>query len=378
MSSARAKNFRRRGADDGDNEEDANGEATGATSKIPSRTPSTGRSQSKPKKPSGSNLLSFADDEEAPENLTRSKPSSSRPDKPVFSSRKASAVKDRSAPPPLPASNVLPQAGTYTKEALLELRKNTRTIASSSKPDPKPEPVIVLKGLLKPQALAEEKAEKPRDERESEIEDDLEDKILDQARIEAIRAERERKRQSREAPMFIALESGRSTSHRAAELEELSDDELEFQGRIPVFGERNDGVKKGVFESFHERSVGVVSGKENRLEEEDDDDEAEKEWEEEQVKKGLLKRIDDGTGREGINSSSIPVMPQKFAYSLANVNGTPPPPPPPPIPSIGGAMSSASQGLDGLSISQQSELATKAMHENVRRLRVCHLSSCLH
>ncbi|OWM75803.1 hypothetical protein CDL15_Pgr009447 [Punica granatum] len=376
MSSARAKNFRRRGGDDGD--EDANGETTpaaAATAKPLSKATSTSKPQSKPKKPPGSKLLSFADDEEASETVTLPKPSSSRPNKPVFSSRKTASVKDRSAPSSLPPSNVLPQAGTYTKEALLELQKNTRTLASSSKPDPKPEPVIVLKGPLKPQVLTEERAEKPRGEQVSEIDDDLEEKILDQAMIQKIRAERERKRQSREAPQFIPLESGRSTT-----LEELSDEEPEFQGRIPMFGERTDGVKKGVFESFHERPVEVGSKKENRLED-DDDDEAEKEWEEEQVKKGLLKRIDESASRGGVNNGSssigsVPVMPQQFGYSATNVNAAPPPPPLP-IPSIGGAVGSAAQGLEGLSISQQAELATKAMLENARRLRETHARTAL-
>ncbi|KAK4786948.1 hypothetical protein SAY86_010781 [Trapa natans] len=377
MSNARAKNFRRRSGDGDENDQDLNGGSTGsaaASTKPPLKTSSTVKIPSKPKKPSSSSLLSFADDEDTPQNLTRPKPSASRPDKPVFSSRKSSSQKERAAPPPLPTSNVLPQAGAYTKEALLELRKNTRTIASSSKPDSKAEPVIVLKGLLKPQALTEEKPENPPNERESDVDDYLDEEILDQARIDAIRAERERKRQSREAPLFIALESSGSTGHRAAALEELSDDELDFQGRIPVFGKRNDGMKKGVFEGFHERSVGMgmVSGKEKRLqEEEDEDDEAEKEWEEEQVKKGLLTRIDDtGRGANGTSSSigNIPAITQKFAYSLISVNGTPPPPPPP-LPSIGGAMGAASQGLDELSISMQAELATEAMHESVRRLR---------
>ncbi|KAK4763868.1 hypothetical protein SAY87_013306 [Trapa incisa] len=375
MSSARAKNFRRRNADDDD--QDVNGGATGsapAATKPPSKTPSTIKSQPKPKKPISSSLLSFADDEETLENLTRPKPSASRPDKPLFSSRKSSSQKDRAAQPPLPTSNVLPQAGAYTKEALLELRKNTRTIASSSKPDPKVEPVIVLKGLLKPQALSEEKIENPRDERGSDIDDDLDEEILDQARIDAIRAERERKRQSREAPLFIALESGGSTSHKAAALEELSDDEMDFEGRIPLFGKMHDGMKKGVFESFHERSVGMRmdTGKENRLQEEEDgDDEAEKEWEEEQVKKGLLTRIDDtGRGANGSSSSigNIPAITQKFLYSSMSANETPPLLPPP-VPTIGGAMGAASQGLDELSISMQAELATEAMHESVRRLR---------
>lgn len=62
--------------------------------------------------------------------------------------------------------NVLPQAGPHTKEALRKLQKNMRTLASSSsslyvggsksKPNPKPEFFIVLKGLVNRNAIVEQ------------------------------------------------------------------------------------------------------------------------------------------------------------------------------------------------------------------------------
>ena len=45
---------------------------------------------------------------------------------------------------------MLPQAGSYTKEALLELQRNTRTLPYS-RPSASSEPKVVLKGLIKPQ-----------------------------------------------------------------------------------------------------------------------------------------------------------------------------------------------------------------------------------
>ncbi|GAB4850626.1 hypothetical protein Ancab_029935 [Ancistrocladus abbreviatus] len=83
--------------------------------------------------------------------------SSSRLSKPS-SSHKINSIKERLAPSPasLP-SNVQPQAGQYTKEALLELQKNTKTLASSRPASDRrssvaaaAEPVVVLKGLVKP------------------------------------------------------------------------------------------------------------------------------------------------------------------------------------------------------------------------------------
>uniref|UniRef100_A0A2N9G829 Uncharacterized protein n=1 Tax=Fagus sylvatica TaxID=28930 RepID=A0A2N9G829_FAGSY len=101
----------------------------------------------------------------------------------------------------------------------------------------------------------------------------------------------------------------------------------------------------------------------------DDEDDEEKIWEEEQFRKGLGKRMDDGTSRVAVTASSVvPVVQsvqqqqQKFVYpAMPSVSGGP---------SIGGAIG-VSQGLDAMiSIPQQAEIAKKALQDNVRRLKV--------
>ncbi|KAI6676995.1 hypothetical protein NL676_037791 [Syzygium grande] len=423
MSSSRAKNFRRRAGDDEDDDNEPNGAAVTAT-KIPLKsTAAATKAPPKPKKPQAPKLLSFADDDGDDETQTRSRSRpSSHPSKPLSSSsssHKISSLKDRQSPAtPLP-SNVLPQAGTYTKEALRELQKNTRTLASSSssryatasesKPDPKPEPVIVLKGLVKPKAMVdqtlkqvdelssdEEEGEKGKaleEKREGLYRDDAERRLAaigivkgqdssgssfpDQAMINAIRAKRERLRQSRAAaPDYISLDGG--SNHGAAE--GLSDEEPEFQGRIAMFGEKIEGGKKGVFESFNDRAVDAPLRKETELE--DDEDEEEKIWEEEQFRKGLGKRMDDGTTRgvtSNSNISTVPVVhnvqqPQKYVYTVPAAGYGPAPSigeAAPPPPSIGGAMVTG-QGLDVMSIPQQAELAMKALCDSARRLEESH------
>lgn len=62
-----------------------------------------------------------------------------------------------------------------------------------------------------------------------------------------------------------------------------------------MLGEKMDGVKKGVFDDVDERFVRV----------EDDDDEEERIWEEEQFRKGLGKRMDEGFS--GMNRNVIVV-----------------------------------------------------------------------
>ncbi|KAF8033123.1 hypothetical protein BT93_D1885 [Corymbia citriodora subsp. variegata] len=421
MSSSRAKNFRRRAGNDEDDNDEPNGAAATAT-KISSKLATTAtKVPPKPKKPQAPKLLSFADDEgnDETEPRSRSKPSS-RASKPLSSSssHKISSLKDRQSPATHLPSNVLPQAGTYTKEALRELQKNTRTLASSSssryavpsesKPDRKAEPVIVLKGLVKPNAVGEqilkevdelssdeeegEKGKALEEKREGLYRDDAERRLAaigivkgqdssgssfpDQAMINAIRAKRERLRQSRPAaPDYISLDGG--SNHGAAE--GLSDEEPEFQGRIAMFGEKIEGGKKGVFESFDDRAVDAPLRKGTELQ--DDEDEEEKIWEEEQFRKGLGKRMDDGTTRgvtSASNISTVPVVPnvqqpQKYAYTAPVGYGPAPsigaaaPPPP----SIGGAMI-AGQGLDVVSIPQQAELAMKALCNNAKRLEESH------
>lgn len=187
--------------------------------------------------------------------------------------------------------------------------------------------------------------------------------IPDQAMINAIRAKRERMRQSRAAaPDFISLDGG--SNH--GEAEGLSDEEPEFRTRIAMLGEKVDGNRKGVFEDVDEGAMEVGARKDGI---EDDEDEEDKIWEEEQFRKGLGKRVDDGSVR--VVSTGAPVVqsvpqqnfiyPTTAGYSSAQSVAV--------SPSIGGAIS-ASHGLGVMSISQQAEVARKAMEENVTRLKV--------
>lgn len=406
MSSNRARNFRRRGDDDGD-EDDTEGSTVAKLAPVPSST--------KPKKPQSSapkKLLSFADDEEeeggartmsskstSSFKIKDREKSSSRLMKPS-SSHKMTSAKERlaSAPPstaPLP-SNVQPQAGTYTKEALLELQKNTRTLAvPSSRPQLlSSEPKIILKGLLKPQQQdyttkqapgldseeEDEQLDGVKERKESLLRRDKDDAptgtgkgsefFPDQATIEAIRAKRERMRKSGvvPAPDYISLDGG--TNHTA--VEGLSDDEAEFQGRF--VGERTQTGKKGVFEDVDERVMGKDTKLRPLYNDDDDEDEEEKLWEEEQFKKGLGKRMDDGPVRITSNSSVSVSMLHTVQQQQKYIYPTPVYGPQPNLsvpPSIGGAVG-VSNGLDVISLSQQAEVARKALHENVKRLQESH------
>ncbi|XVE91071.1 hypothetical protein DITRI_Ditri20bG0126600 [Diplodiscus trichospermus] len=390
MSSAiRARNFRRRGDDV---EDDGNDDKSTPTTATASKNPSS----SKPAAKKPPKLLSFADDENEEETAKpssnrnrdkeREKPFSSRFSKPS-SAHKVTSMKDRKNPSPLP-SNVQPQAGTYTKEALLELQKNTRTLAapSSRASSLSSEPKIVLKGLLKPQSQnlnsqrdndLQEKLDK--DDAESRLatvvigkEVDLDSSAFpDQATIDAIKAKKDRVRKSftRPAPDYISLDSG--SNHGDGMEEELSDEEEpEFRGRL--IGESG---KKGVFEVIEERAMGLASS-EDGIHDEDNDDEEEKMWEEEQFRKGLGKRLDDGSNRV-VSSSNNPAgvamfhntqqQHQKmYGYSTMASYGSM-------MPSVSPAPSAgASQGLDGMSISQQAEIAKKAIQENLKRLKESH------
>ncbi|KAL2519137.1 GC-rich sequence DNA-binding factor-like protein [Abeliophyllum distichum] len=407
MSSSKSRNFRRRADDcDDDGEEDKSSTTTqiNGTSSTTKKPLATNKTKKTPSQPPTKSLLSFADDDdssETPFSRPSSKPSSSRFSK---STHKLASVKDRIAPHPSSSSlpsNVQPQAGTYTKEALLELQKSTKTLAASSrsvaraKSKPEPEPVIVLKGLVKPADRAAPDAKstgKPfEDDGISSVESDDavahfglmelgmdsregKEGIPDQAMIQAIRAKRERLRQAKAAaPDFIALDGG--SNHGAAE--GLSDEEPEFRGRIGFFGDKIDGNKKGVFEDFEDRAVpkdrGIGSG-------DSDEDEEDKMWEEEQVRKGLGKRIDDGIGSKGVSSSVSgnnvhqSVQQQSFGYSAGttavyssaqNVGIVSS------YSSIGGAVGGLF-GSDVMPIAQQAELAKKALHENLMRLKESH------
>lgn len=411
MSSSRARNFRRRADDNDDDEPNGSGapsiSAPNASSKPPS-TSSTVANKLKKPIPQAPKLLSFASDEEndAPLRISSSKPSNSKKTSSArlakpSSTHKITALKDRishssSISASSVPSNVQPQAGTYTKEALRELQKNTRTLASSrpsSESTPSSEPVIVLKGLLKP---VEQISENAGEAKESSSEDEAEgsngkiagsfrrskedtlarmasmgidrgkdpsgSSIPDQATINAIRAKRERMRQAGvAAPDYISLDAG---SNRTAP-GELSDEETEFSGRIAMIGGKLESSKKGVFEEVDEQAL---DGVRTNVIEHSDEDEEEKIWEEEQFRKGLGKRMDDGSTR--VESTSVAVVqsvqqqnliyPTTAGYnSMPNMSTAT---------SIGGSVG-ISQGLDGLSISQQAEIAKKALQDNMGRLK---------
>lgn len=303
----------------------------------------------------------------------------------------------------------------YTKEALLELQKNTKTLAAPArKPKPDPEPVVVLKGLIKPiisdsldsgstgksQDIEEDDMGFDQKRKDMSVEGDdslsqfkdihigpgfREDKevIPDQATIEAIRAKRERLRQARAAaPDYIALDGG--SNH--GEAEGLSDEEPEFQGRIGFFGEKVGGSdKKGVFEDFEERAMPKDRGIEMVSDEEDEED---KMWEEEQVRKGLGKRLDDTVVSQGVGASVNGVSSLRQGSNLQPSFGYPG--------SVTSGMHRPVQNVDGniggsgidmftvgeMPIAQQAELAKKALHENLRRVQVYvfdsyHLSAIL-
>ncbi|KAK4483587.1 hypothetical protein RD792_010786 [Penstemon davidsonii] len=415
MSSAKSRNFRRRAGDEDDDSSATPSTTTAAATTKINVTPST----NKPKKPTVKSLLSFADAEDDESPFSRPPPpkpsssssSSSRLSTKSSSAHKLTSSKDRIAPhtPSFSSpSNVQPQAGFYTKEALLELQKNTRTISGPSRSKPKSEPVVILKGLVKPVISNDLEAETngkiqdfgvgelgglDRKNKTSSVERDdafarmgkvrlgnhgsrEEDEgvIPDQATIEAIRAKRERLRQAKAAaPDFISLDQG--SNHGAAE--GLSDEEPEFQGRIGLFGEKvGSHDKKGVFEEFEaramERDRGVESGNE-------DEDEEDKMWEEEQVRKGLGKRLDDGVGTHGVSvsvSGGVSVRQsgpmQSFGYSGAAPSGVYPS-----VQEFGGSSSigGAVGGLFGgdvMSIAQQADVAKKALNESLRRVRESH------
>ncbi|XP_014497962.1 transcriptional repressor ILP1 [Vigna radiata var. radiata] len=367
MSTAKSRNFRRRGGGDTEaNDED------GDTSILSSRPPSS----AKPKKPQVPKLLSFADDEDN----ENPRPRSAKPQRSTkpSSAHKITTHKDRiaSSSPSVP-SNVQPQAGTYTKETLRELQKNTRTLvtsSSSSRPEPKApaEPVIVIKGLVKPVASEPQGRESDSEGDHKEVEGKLgglglhngKDSFFpDEEMIKAIRAKRERLRQARPAaPDYISLDGG--SNHGAAE--GLSDEEPEFRGRIAILGDKVEGGKKGVFEEVEERRVGV-----RFKEEEEDDEEEEKMWEEEQFRKGLGKRMDEGSARVDVPVVQSSQQHKYVVPSAATVYGSVPNSAALVSPGIGGAIESM-PALDVLSISQQAESARKALVENVRKLKDSH------
>lgn len=383
-SSAKSRNFRRR-PDHEDIDTPTAPAASASSVRKPTPLPprsSSSSSSSKPKK-----LLSFADDEDEndaalrPSKSSSKPPSSSRPAKVSGgSSHKLTASKERLPPT---SSNVQPQAGTYTKEALLQLQKNTRTLAyskppstaSATPPSQQQAPKIILKGLLKPRQDQDGRdgndSDKGNDSRpnhsKSEDDDDDNQFIPDDEIIRKIRAKRERMRISRDAssaPDYISLDG-------PPPLHPLSDgDEEEEDQRIPMIGtkvrsstshyqEAAAGVFQAVDSADADSSSSVAKVTSSRRypdlgpEDEDDEEKDNEIWEDEQCRKALGKRLDDhhhhlpsATSHPPVASASRPLV----------------------IPSIGGA----SQPLQALSISEQAQLAMNALHDNFKRIKESH------
>ncbi|KAJ6428582.1 hypothetical protein OIU84_020293 [Salix udensis] len=427
-SSSKSRNFRRRGEVD-DEKTDTNTD-TNAKAKA---TPSTTRKPPPPQstKPKPKKLLSFAEDEEDEQAVTRIPSSKSKPKpkpKPSYSSSHKLTVSLDRLPPTTSylttASNVQPQAGTYTKEALLELQRNTRTLAKSTKTTTaasKSEPKIILKGLLKPslnpnpnyssnnqqQEDADERSEDENEDKDNGA-DDAQIRLAsmglgksasddysffpDEDTIKKIRAKRERLRQSRTAaPDYISLDSG--SNHQGG----LSDEEPEFRTRIAMIGTmtKDSATHGGVFDATadededddddrsikakalammgtHQHNVVVDNGNAASAAASsvvhDEEDEEDRIWEEEQFRKGLGKRMDDASApnanralaNASAASSTIPMQPQQRPTPAYGS-----------ISSIGGAFGS-SQGLDVLSFPQQADIAKKALQDNLRRLKESH------
>lgn len=371
MGSNRARNFRRRGDDDGDENDVKDATAPPKPSSAPSSSKPKKLPPSEPKK----KLLSFADDEEEEEDgppRVTVKPKNAR-DRSKTSSRLAasgsshrlnsSAVEHRSSSSSTvaPSSNVLPQAGAYTKEALLELQRNTRTLPYSRPSAANTEPKVVLRGLIKPQQQQQEKqslTDVVRQVSDLDFEEEGEgegpdDAFFEQRVIEA-RAKREKMRQPRStpAPDFISLDC--SAANRSA-AEVVSDEDADFQGGFVV---SHKGNEKAVFTANESTTDSLYEG----------EDEEEKLWEEEQFKKGFGKRMDEGSNRiASSNGSGVPLHPQQPPQMYAYHAGVPPGSVPNVSlpPTIGPATS-----VDTLPMSQQAELAKKALQDNVKRLKV--------
>lgn len=202
--------------------------------------------------------------------------------------------------------------------------------------------------------------------------DDVGSVIPDKMTIDAIRAKRERLRQARPAAQdFISLDEGGNHG----EAEGLSDEEPEFQQRIGFYGEKISSGRRGVFEDFEDKAMQKDGGFRSDNDEEDEED---KMWEEEQVRKGLGKRLDDGSNR-GVKSSVVSsaaavhsVQKANFGCSAAGASvyssvqsidvsdG----------PTIGGGVVGGLPSLDALSISKKAEVAKKALYESMGRLKV--------
>lgn len=293
-------------------------------------------------------------------------------------------------------TNVQAQAGEYTKEKLLELQRNMKTVGA-----PKPvvdsiptEPVVVLKGLLKPmeeaKAVAEVKIRGQSELKEgvrkveetSRMEYDAEKRlglmgigtgadsggvthIPDAAMIAAAKARRNRLRQAQAAPDYIPVNDGevRGSVRERADGEggaDSSEDEGEVQGRMSFLGDTIGGKYK------HTGAVFEAMAKDVELaHQEDDEADEERTWEEEQLRKGFGKRVEDVSR----------VVPGAGPAAAAGHGGLAPGLPSTNVGNFGYAYGRGP--AEAMSIPQQADGAWKSLQDNLNKMRVNHLSVCL-
>ncbi|BBN20396.1 GC-rich sequence DNA-binding factor [Marchantia polymorpha subsp. ruderalis] len=381
------------------------------------------KSKSKPGgKSSGGTLLSFDDDEKFGNGFStqKVKKKSSGLGLGHGSSQRLGFGREKSAANLSLQSNVQPQAGEYTKEKLAELQRNTVRLGGPIPPvDNKPtEPVVVLKGLVKPVGVlnanltdgidrdllgdasiqdAKDRIDRARDrddrDRLRRDKDDAESRlglmgigagaesggvthIPDAAAIAAAKAMRERARQAQSAPDYIALAPGDGADMRSKlrdsglsrdqeddverQEDDSSADEGEIQGRLAFMGEKITAPKKrtGVFESAEER---VAEGRPTLEPRDEDEEDEERRWEEEQLRKGFGKRVEETPAR----SAAAPV-------GTSQVQGPGSTTVVEPVTSGGGAGWGFGRALEGLSVTQQAEAAMRSLQESAQRLRETH------
>lgn len=293
-------------------------------------------------------------------------------------------------------SNVQAQIGEYTKEKLLELQRNTKTVGAA-KPvvDSMPaEPVVVLKGLLKPmeesKAVAEVKIPGVSIESElhegvrkveetTRIESDAERRlglmgigtgadsggvthIPDAAMIAAAKARRNRLRQAQAAPDYIPVNDGdgRGVGRERAEGEGgkddavSSEDEAEVHGRMSFLGDTIGGKHKSKGAVFEAMAKDV-----ELAHQEDDEADEERTWEEEQLRKGFGKRVEDvsrivsGAGPTVGHGGFAPGLPVMNAGNFGYAYGRGP--------------------AEVMSIPQQADGAWKSLQDNLSKMRVSNL-----
>lgn len=294
-------------------------------------------------------------------------------------------------------SNVQAQAGEYTKEKLLELQRNTKTLGA-----PKPvvdslpaEPVVVLKGLLKPveepKAAVEVKVRGLYVESETQeggrkveetrrVEYDAERRlglmgigtgadsggithIPDADMIALAKARRNRLRQAQAAPDYIPVNDGdvRGVVREHGDLErgkddaDSSEDEAEVHGRMSFLGETIGGKHKS------QGAVFEAMAKDSELaHQEDDEVDEERTWEEEQLRKGFGKRVEDVAR----------VVPGVVAGPTAGHGGFTPGIPAMNVGSFGFAYGRGA--AEALSIPQQADEVWKVLKDNLNKMRESH------